>query len=465
MIALITGRDDLKVNIEGIELVKIESPGEVPYSFLEKYRGVIVDARDVKYALSFLTRVRSGTTIDVFLKPVFVYSDSTINDKYLMEISDGLLDSRNIMDVFPLTEKILEKVSKFHDFQGYKPEHFIALKAMQYMVSREVDLNPVIMPKSKFGYVYPLITVNFPERDDARMFDIVEFIDNENLADSRFVDRIHLCPSCSSSFLNFREICPKCGSANLAMDDLIHHFSCGYVGPEAKFKKDDKLICPKCGKILRHIGMDYDKPSVIYTCNECNYSFQEPEVTGLCMYCGEVNAVENLLVRDIKSFQVSQVTVNCAINGIILSLRDILSETMKVHTNFAFRTILEYEFKKQKRYNAQSVLVYLQFNFNGNNPVFRENRQAIFVEIAHVMRDVLRESDVITALSDNTFAILLLEVSHEEAKEVMERLKERIKNFVEDNFPGGRLDILVEYSNIEEALRGSYFNMYSGSNE
>ena len=36
------------------------------------------------------------------------------------------------------------------------------------------------------------------------------------------------------------------------------------------------LICPKCHKKLRHIGVDYDRPAVVYTCNDCENSFTSP---------------------------------------------------------------------------------------------------------------------------------------------------------------------------------------------
>lgn len=461
MIALVTNNDDLKLNniIEEIKIVKIPDPADLHVELIEPYEGVIVDARNIRYALEFLTKIRSSiTSVKLYLKPVFLYSDSSIADKYLMEISDGQVDSRNIVDVLPITKRILEKIRNFQNFQGNRLDYLIALKTLQFMVSRNVDLNPVVMPKSKFGYVYPLITVNFPERDDARMFEIIDFIEKRNLADSRFVDRIHLCPDCYSSFINFRETCPKCGSSNLSVDDLIHHFSCGYVGPESKFKVEDKLICPKCGKTLKHIGMDYDKPSIIYTCKDCNYNFQEPEITGFCFYCGTSSPVDNLIKRDIKSFRVSQVTINCAINGIILSLRDIIASTMKVYSNYVFKAILDHEYKKQKRYNTQSVLVYLRFNFESKDTQFKQNQQEIIVEIARVMKETLRDSDAITAIDDVTFAILLLEATSAQAKIIMSRLKREIEKFIKSNFPQRELNIEIQYLSLKEALNADFFN-------
>ncbi len=455
MLAYVSDKDDIRLGMENVSRVKIEDPGNFSLAAIEGYEGAIVDARNIKYALNFITRVRSAPQLEFFLKPLFLYSDTTVTDPYLIEIADGQVDSRNILDAFSYTRRIVERTENFHSYEGHRLDHRIVLKTLQLMVSRDKDLKPVVMPKSRFGYVYPLITVNFPIRDDSRMFDILEIIDRENLADGIFHDRIHLCPECHSAFLNFREECPRCGSANLEVDDLIHHFPCAYVGPEREFRVNDRLVCPKCGRTLRHIGMDYDKPSVIYTCRDCDYSFQEPDVSGVCFYCGTSTSAERLLIKDIKIYKVSQVTINCAINGIILTLSDIITSTMQVYSPSSFQLILEYEYKKQKRYSANSVLVHITFDFGDREPEKGEDRREIFVEIARVIKKALRESDAITAVGDNNFAILLQEVTPEQARAVIERIKEDIDKFLKRNFPKVKLKIKVDYMTLEEALNKS----------
>lgn len=457
MIAFITFNEDIKFNMEGIKTLKIKEAESFQLKAVEDYEGLLVDARDVKFALNVVTHIRGASSNRIFLKPVFLYSELSIKDEYLLEITDGQVNSATIMDVFALSRELMKKIAGLPDFQGYKYTQQLVLKTLQLMVSRDKELIPIIMPKSKFGYVYPLVTVNFARRDDQRMFEIVDFIEKEGLADSRFVDRVHLCPTCYSSFINFREVCPRCGSANLSVDDLIHHFPCGYVGPEREFKEGENLICPKCGKVLRHIGMDYDRPSIIYNCEDCNYTFQEPEITGLCFYCEEIHPVESLIKKDIKSFQISQVTVNCAMNGIILSLRDILNATMKVYSNLAFQTILEYEYKRQKRYDVRSSLLYLQFELQGEENMAEEDRQRVLTEIAHVLKSVLRESDAITSIDDSSFAILLQEVSVPQAERVVERLKEGINNFLTANFPELKVKVRVKHLSLEEALENGFW--------
>lgn len=99
---------------------------------------------------------------------------------------------------------------------------------------------------------------------------------------TRFIDRIHVCPICHSSHLLFFETCPECGSSDIHEEPVIHHFRCANVSPEHTYLQDGELICPKCRKQLRHIGVDYDRPSSIYTCRACEHTFMYPNMRALC---------------------------------------------------------------------------------------------------------------------------------------------------------------------------------------
>ena len=93
---------------------------------------------------------------------------------------------------------------------------------------------------------------------------------------TRFIDRIHVCPICNSSHLLFFETCPECGSSDIVEEPVIHHFRCANVSPEHTYQQDGELICPKCKQQLRHIGVDYARPSSISTCRACAHTFMYP---------------------------------------------------------------------------------------------------------------------------------------------------------------------------------------------
>ena len=66
------------------------------------------------------------------------------------------------------------------------------------------------------------------------------------------------------------------------------------------------LICPKCHKRLRHIGVDYDRPAVIYSCNDCENSFTTPITKATCCYCENTFPVNALVPRDVEDYEITE---------------------------------------------------------------------------------------------------------------------------------------------------------------
>jgi predicted RNA-binding Zn-ribbon protein involved in translation (DUF1610 family) len=76
--------------------------------------------------------------------------------------------------------------------------------------------------------------------------------------------------------------CPTCGSPKLLRRLVIEHMSCGHIDVNENFVKGDRLICPKCGKVLRAIGVDYRKPGILYLCSDCRGFFPTPTKSYMC---------------------------------------------------------------------------------------------------------------------------------------------------------------------------------------
>ena len=131
------------------------------------------------------------------------------------------------------------------------------------------------------GYRYPIAEEYFGEDAEKHLNDLVE----QGLMEREFYQRELGCPDCGSINLIVRFYCPKCGSTHIVMDEVIEHWPCGYVGPESEFK-DGK--CPKCGKPLKKIGVDYSKPGPMFKCAECGEIFQSPADKLNCANCGKV---------------------------------------------------------------------------------------------------------------------------------------------------------------------------------
>lgn len=135
-----------------------------------------------------------------------------------------------------------------------------------------------------------------------QLADAAQKLVHESFLSASFFDRVHVCPSCGGAHFNVREECPACGSPELTEEAYLHHFSCAYQGPESDFRSGDDLICPKCGKSLRHFGHDYDRPGMLLTCGACGHATTEPTVGFLCVHCGAHTDGEAVPTRDLFSY-------------------------------------------------------------------------------------------------------------------------------------------------------------------
>ncbi len=157
------------------------------------------------------------------------------------------------------------------------------------------------------GYVIVRRLVgNDPNPDDSNVRDFTNKLIEAGYIDAtNFVERIHLCPICSSDHLIFSECCSKCKSSNLKEEDMIHHFRCANISKESDYQYDDELRCPKCKRLLRHIGIDYDRPSKVQTCEECGSMQLHSEMKVVCARCGH-----QMQPQELKPYDIYQYTFN-----------------------------------------------------------------------------------------------------------------------------------------------------------
>lgn len=128
----------------------------------------------------------------------------------------------------------------------------------------------------------------------------------DSLLERKFFDRFHVCTQCFSSRLHIREECPKCRSAQLQEESYIHHFRCGHLGAESKFRQGAKLVCPKCRQDLVHFSVDYDKPGTAVVCLSCGNTGSEPAVGFRCLDCSSHFDGDQASTKDIFSYRLTE---------------------------------------------------------------------------------------------------------------------------------------------------------------
>lgn len=424
---------------ESYKHVDVFTLSDMSISSLAKYRAAVI--KHGSLTIEILKSIRAFKDPRVNLMPAFVLKDHrTKTDEYTEEVFDGVIQNETPYNYYmnnqDLIDSIYTKINEISRISFDKRENLIvAFKVLRFMYTRGIPLKPVPTVKSAFGYIYPNVDI-YLLKDNYQQFVFLEFLENKYFVQGLFQDKIHFCNSCYSGFLNFREICPGCGTPDLDSYDLIHHFVCAYVGPERDFGKPGESVCPKCQKELKHIGVDYDRPSTVYECNECGKTFQEPEVDAVCINCGKKTHTENLILKTIKQYEITPLGENSAKFGISVSIGEALKSGIDMLDLETFKMLLKIEVERIKRYKISnsSVGVLVIKDFLNLFASFGAKAGDISQEISSEIKGALRLTDVVSHLSNSALVFLLPETSEENGHLVMGRLKERISELIKTNF-------------------------------
>lgn len=317
---------EIETNKYGYRILVCDEPVWVefrPQYKAEDFDGVFINipfANDVELILKGINPI---TCNKAAYKPFF--AARTLHGKIgnYDEMIDAYIDG--------IDEELV--LSTFKELEGYKTQYgvpketgaitnhdLLILRIFRYYISRnKMILEPKVMEKSAMGCAFPLAEC----LHGWSLFHINEYfswidmgVSNGTLAYRKTVYRLHVCTKCQHSHLIYQEQCPNCGSNDLDYEPVIHHFPCANISPEHTYMVGGQLICPKCHKPLRHIGIDYDRPTSLYLCHNCHQSFLTPDTTALCTYCGTVSKVKDLFPRSIHVVEITPKGINDICRGI-----------------------------------------------------------------------------------------------------------------------------------------------------
>ncbi len=165
------------------------------------------------------------------------------------------------------------------------------------------EIVPVFDPDE--GFTYCPVLEEMGIRDCEGLEDVLRELTREGILRAELHDNIAVCGRCGSHRLIIRPVCPYCGSINFNRTTVIEHLACGYSGPETDFKTPSgEMICPKCGKKLRAIGVDYLRTADVYLCSDCGEFFSLPELKFVCADCGKENSVKDLRIERVYRYRV-----------------------------------------------------------------------------------------------------------------------------------------------------------------
>ena len=207
----------------------------------------------------------------------------------------------------------MSKASKDQRIKLYK-DHNVQLLISKFVSGELSKLNPVYDPK--YGYSYPVVDVIVG--DPSGTDELLQSLSEAGVLKRELYDKIVYCPSCDTANVSMHYCCPHCKSFDVRKSALIEHIQCGYIDIEEKFRKDDKLVCPRCRKELTKPDVDYHKAGVWCTCNECGKSFDIPVPAHFCRDCRRNFTFEESLYKDVYSYSLTPEAMKEATLGWIL---------------------------------------------------------------------------------------------------------------------------------------------------
>ena len=235
---------------------------------------VFIVNNSVEETKTILNSINPITSTKCCYKPLFVAASLKGKMGSYDNIIDGYSDNWNDMEVLTTTENIINYntligLAATEDPIMSSNQFFIRLT--RYLISRKKTvLEPKLDVTASTGYTIPVFDL-FYRLGQYELTDFFVFLQSMTekglFRATKFVNKVFLCPNCLHSHLLYIKTCPKCGQSSVQTEEVIHHFRCANVTPEHTYNFGGQLRCPKCHKILHHIGMDYDRPAIIYTCN------------------------------------------------------------------------------------------------------------------------------------------------------------------------------------------------------
>lgn len=282
-----------------------------------------------------------------------------------------------------------------------KPVEVVLLSVLAAVRDSGGTVDPILDPGTANGYRYESAAGPIDKRN-------LERLAQSDHLERIFVDRISRCPWCRSHHLNMREICVACKSPRIVGVKLLHHFRCGYVGPQSEFAADSGgRRCPKCNGVLRDRGTDHDVPGPHFTCQTCGIFFQLPEIGALCLGCRrrtQGDDLEKVVFEDVNGYRVSPFGASALRLGYLHpSGEEQLTESdVPLLRRSVLMAFLDDERRRQNRFRSKFSLLVLSTEPPVTNGVVPDERDLLLG-----ISQFLSETDKLGRFDERHYLVLL----------------------------------------------------------
>ncbi|MCL9783270.1 hypothetical protein M9194_17715 [Vibrio sp. S4M6] len=324
-------------------------------------------------------------------------------------LSDGLLSKQKVR---PISGKL--------NYLQAEPKD----KLLAYLW---LDSDRTLSPKKDLGqkelYRYPLLDIyHNQERTPFRYLHRMIQLDIMSVA--RCVDRVRYCERCASGHLNYVDSCPSCSDIDIVSYDALHCFTCGHVDDASAFMKTQSMQCPTCKTLLKHIGVDYDRPLEMHHCNGCKNEFAEANVIAKCLSCDHVNDTHKLQAQTFYSYTVGENAQRFLFEE---QLNPNYNIQLKGTTNVtAFEAALSWKNQLSIRHEQKDLLIGLKIeNSDGYIKAFGDVAYIeLIVQLSEHLEKLFRNTDLSCQYGDDLIFVLLPHFEYEFLEVVYMRLEE-----------------------------------------
>ena len=421
---------------------------------------IIIESDKEGVIRKVLKMLRSSHEPEMYLKPVFLKSLRV--PQYLVTQTDGIVTNETMTETAKRADEIFERIENIKtgtinlDFQSA-----ILLKSMQFAYTRNRTFKPYADRFSKIGYSFPFLSAFCETDEHLRLLKILGDSVKEDYWEAKILDKVNLCQSCEGTYLNFRETCSNCDSLDLEPENIIHHFRCAYVGPESDFRRGEDLVCPKCDKTLRHIGIDYDKPSEINNCKSCGHQSQESEMKAKCVDCRHEMDLEYIETKKVSELKLTQKGMETAIKGFPTYNMSRTDNSVQQDDGVLSWQIFEMMVKQERQranfQKTESHIGILTLDGRLSQTLDQRTKQLLQFEINQIIKGYLRPIDLLTNKGFEQYLFLMPDLEGKDAELIKGVIQNNLNTMLADNLNFGRNLVKAELKNLTDTNDLSFY--------
>jgi diguanylate cyclase (GGDEF)-like protein len=199
-----------------------------------------------------------------------------------------------------------------------------------------------------------------------------------------------------------------------------------------RFQHALRLICPKCNAELRHIGLDYEKPTETYLCKPNGHIFTDAEVEAVCIACGEKFKPKDLIDRNIYSYELTGRAEDVVQMGQLEPTQIdplLLDKQVGLYHYAYFERELGTEVKRSERHKHPFGLLIIGIDYYEDlvKKFGRADALQFMATVGRVIKEMMRVSDIPARYKAENIIMMLSETPGKGCTAFLKRLRERLE--------------------------------------